>query len=175
MGKLSKMTTYLVGPIDRVADSGVTWRLEVTPWLEDRGVTVFNPNAKPFVGLDKEDSAARVEIDELKKQGRFREIREKYSHIRTCDLRMVDKADFLIARIDTDVHMVGTYEELFWANREKKPVLCYLVNGYADCPNWLILTLPHQFFFDSMDKLKSYLNLVDKGLTPDLRRWYFYE
>lgn len=174
MNKLQKQITYLIGPIDRCPDSGITWRKEITPFLKNLGVTVFNPNDKPFLGMNNEDSNSRKAIDVLKKQRKLKEIRELYSDIRTCDLRMVDKADFLIARIDTSIHMVGTYEEIVTANRQKKPILCHLVNGIEDCPNWLIFMLPHQFLFNSIEDLKQYLINVNDGKEATLGRWYFY-
>ena len=174
MNNLKKMTTYLVGSIDRCPNNGIQWRESITPWLESRGVTVFNPNSKPFMDHHGSDAEARKEINKLKLEGKFKEIREKYSYIRTCDLRMVDKADFIIANIDTKIYSVGTYEEITLANRQKKPILCHLVNGFDDCPNWLILMLPHEFFFDSWTNMKVYLDHVNLNLKPNLNRWYYY-
>ena len=158
VGNLNQMMCYSVGPIDRVPDAGKEWRLELDSWLPSLGVTHINPHNKPFKG-PQEDDSLREEINSLKKKGisGIAEIREKYSHIRTIDLRCVDLASFLIARIDPNNHMCGTYEEIFTANRQKKPILCHVVGGIENTPNWLAFTLPSWSFFGSMDDLRSYL------------------
>ena len=42
---------------------------------------------------------------------------------------MVDICDFLVVNLDLDVHATGTYEELYWANRMKKPILVRIEQG----------------------------------------------
>jgi len=55
--------------------------------------------------------------------------------IRPVDLRMVDICDFLVVNLDLQVHACGTYEELFWANRMKKPVLIRIEQGIEHTPD----------------------------------------
>ena len=162
MGNLNKMMCYSVGPIDRCPDAGKTWRLKLDDWLPKYGVEHLNPHNKPFVG-PQEDDTAREAINDLKKEGHvgFGEIREKYSYIREIDLRCVDFASFLIARVEPDHHMCGTYEEIFTANRQKKPVLCHIVGGVEHTPNWLVFTLPPWSFFNSMEEIQNHLNVVN--------------
>lgn len=167
--------TYMVGPIDKCPNGGVQWRKDLTPWLEEKNIVVLDPNNKPFLGLPKEESTIRGEIQILKLERKFQEIKDKFGYIRTCDLRMVDKADFIIARMDSSIPTCGSYEEIFWANRMKHPVLYWQTDGLENVPNWIIFTLPPEHIFLSLAELKDYLNRVDQGLEPSLNRWYFYE
>lgn len=176
MNRLRGMRTYLCGAMDRVPDGGVGWRDSITPFLEDKGIVVLNPCNKPIeVGI--EDSQTRVDIELLKESQDYGKIRQKYSVIRTLDLRCVDISDFIIASIDIDVHACGTYEEIVLANSQKKPVLVWCQQGKKSAPNWLFFMLPHQHIFDSMDTLYSYLHYVDsyKDEVEHHKRWFFFD
>jgi hypothetical protein len=74
-----------------------------------------------------------------------------------------------------DVHLCGSYEELFTANRQKKPVLVWCKQGKELAPNWLFFTLPHQHIFGSMSELLDYLHKIDTtNDTSNLDRWFFF-
>ena len=45
--RLKNTICYLCGPMDRVADGGVTWRRNLTPKLKEMGVGVLDPSKKP--------------------------------------------------------------------------------------------------------------------------------
>jgi hypothetical protein len=173
MNRLEGMRTYLVGAMDRVKDGGVEWRELITPWLKGMGVVVLNPCDKPIdVGI--EDENTRGDIEYLKSTGQFDKVKEKYSVIRTLDLRCVDISDFIIASIDTDVHACGTYEEITTANRQKKPILIWCKQGKRHAPNWLFMMLPHEHIFDTLSDLQLYLEYVD--VNEDIehyKRWFF--
>lgn len=160
MNNLKDMLCYSVGPIDRVEGAGKEWRLELDTWLPQLGVKHLNPHNKPFKGPSESDED-RQKVNELKKIKAFERIKQIYGNIRKVDLRCVDLSSFLIARIDVDVHMCGTYEEITTANRQKKPILCHVVQGVEHTPSWLIYQLPEWSFFDSMDEIKRYLNGVN--------------
>ncbi len=50
--RLKNQRVYLAGAMDRVADRGTGWRDNITPFLENLGVVVFNPIRKPTdIGL----------------------------------------------------------------------------------------------------------------------------
>ena len=46
MNRLNNQRVYLAGAMDRVADRGTGWRDNITPFLQDLGVVVFNPIKK---------------------------------------------------------------------------------------------------------------------------------
>lgn len=172
---LNGMRTYLVGAMDRVKDGGIGWREYITPMLKEMNVDVINPCKKPIKNVS-EDTLTRQQIEYYKQTGQFDKIRTNYSHIRNADLRCVDISDFIIAQIDIDVHMCGSYEEITTANRQKKPILVWCKQGKNNAPNWLFFMLPHQHIFGSSEELIMYLMKVNTTKdTSRLKRWFFYQ
>ncbi len=170
---LKNMRTYLIGAMDRVPDGGKTWRENITPVLESLGVTVLNPCNKPIESA-KENECTRSKIESYKKNGEYDKIRKEFTHIRNADLRCVDVSDFVIAHIDISIHACGSYEEIVTANRQKKPVLIWCEQGKRYAPNWLFFMLPHEYIFDSMESLISYLQSVDRAENNQIERWFFF-
>lgn len=171
MNKLKNSTCYLIGPMDDVADRGKIWRDLITPPLLAYNIEVLNPVLKPpDAGVD-ENPDTYAEIKRLKETGQYHLIREKYSDIRSFDLRCCDRADFGIAYINMDVHMCGSYEEITTMNRSKKPVLVFAKNGRNRIPNWIYWMLPYQHLFDDMKSLLDYLAIIDRDGKDETKRW----
>ena len=136
INRLKNQRVYLAGAMDRVPDRGSTWRDNITPFLAEMGVVVFNPISKPTdIGMEDQDS--HTIKTKLKKQHRYDELSSMMKTIRAVDLRLVDISDFLIVNLDLDVHPCGTLEEIFLANREKKPIIIHMVQGKDQAPDWL--------------------------------------
>jgi hypothetical protein len=175
INNLHGMRTYLVGAMDRVPDGGTTWRNRIEPILESMGVVVLNPCKHVIHGI-YEDEETRKNINYLKRNGCFDELKQTYSKIRNADLRCVDICDFVIAHIDINVHACGSYEEIVTANRQKKPILIWCEQGKINAPNWLFFMLPHQNIFSSMEEVLDYLEHIN-GLrdTDSLDRWLFFK
>lgn len=172
--RLRGMITYLAGPMDRVADAGVGWRREISPWLHARGVIVLDPSCKPTeerVGeeCDREQRNQWVKDEDWGSLTRF------MKKVRGLDLRMVNNSHFIIVHVNPDVHMCGTYEELAVATAEKKPILAWVEGGKKRAPWWLFAQIPHQDMFGSLDELKAHLKYIDTAPRINRRkRWYFY-
>ena len=175
MNRLKNQRVYLAGAMDRVSDRGSTWRDNITPFLKELGVVVFNPINKPTdVGLEDHDSH-QIKT-KLKSMERYDELSSMMKTIRSVDLRLVDISDFMIVNLDLDVHPCGTYEEIFWANRQKKSIIVHTVQGKQQAPDWLFGTIPHEMIFSSWDEVKNYLNQIHS--QPDIKtfnRWYFFD
>jgi hypothetical protein len=174
MNRLKNQRVYLAGAIDRVHDKGRGWRQEITPFLESLGVIVFNPIIKPTeIGL--EDSETHLIKAKLKKQKRYDELSSMMKIIRSVDLRLVDISDFLIVNLDLDIHPCGTYEEIFWANRQKKPILIHMVQGKEHSPDWLFGTIPHQMIYSDWNDMYAYLEHINSSENINSHnRWYFF-
>lgn len=174
MNRLKNQRAYLAGAMDRVPDRGVTWRDNITPFLTNMGITVFNPITKPTnIGL--EDSDTHSIKTKLKSQKRYDELSQMMKTIRAVDLRLVDMSDFLIVNLDINTHPCGTLEEIFWANRQKKPIIIHMEQGKNQTPDWLFGTIPHQMFFSTWDEIKQYLIHIDTAENIDThKRWYFF-
>jgi len=168
MSRLKGMRCYLAGAMS-FDDNAVRWRLEIGEFLKRLGVVVLDPTNKPIdIGIENKERQIAV-------KGYYDEFSRLMKEIRCVDLRMVDIADFLIVNIDLRIYSVGTWEELFWANRCKKPIIVRCAQGKIDAPPWLFGTIPHQFIMDDWDEVKDYLDKVDKGFLGESGdRWYFF-
>lgn len=176
MGKhnLWGMRCYLSGAMDRVPDAGKQWRDRITPFLEHLGVIVLNPCSKP-IAMDPEMENREVR-KKLKDDGDYDKLSEFMKKIRTVDLRLTDMADFLVVNIDMDVHICGTYEELGWANRMKKPILIRCAQGKKNVADWLFGMVPQKHIFGTWKDLKLYLHNVHSGVdAEEMKRWIFFD
>ena len=135
---------------------------------------VFNPISKPTdVGL--EDTDTHKIKTKLKEMQRYDELTAMMKTIRAVDLRLVDMSDFMIVNLDLDTHPCGTLEEIFWANRQKKPIIVHMVQGKSHTPDWLFGTIPHQMIFSTWEEIKNYLIHIDTSENIDThKRWYFF-
>jgi len=176
-GRLNNHRVYLAGPIDHASDDGVGWREELTPYLEKLGLTILDPTNKPTsqcryneVGDEKEH------IQKLVNLKRWDELREMAKEIVLVDLRMVEVSDFLIAYVDKDIHICGTYDEIFESLRRRKPTLIVHKGGKAEMSMWLRGKMNHNFVFDSFAELYDYLLALHDGtVEPDYTRWVFFD
>ncbi len=109
------------------------WRTRIKAFLEQRGVTVFDPWEKPRIrGLfeyGKEDAKSLRERERWTFEPSARgaatraELAEYFWETLHIDLRMVDISDFLIAYCPTNTYSVGTVHEIVVARSQHKPVL----------------------------------------------------
>jgi nucleoside 2-deoxyribosyltransferase len=174
MYRLKNQRVYLAGAMDRVSDRGNGWRDSITPFLESLGVIVFNPIKKPIMIGQEDEATHKVKI-KLKLEQNYDELSQLMKVIRSVDLRLVDISDFLIVNLDLDVHPCGTYEEIFWANRQKKPIIVHMVQGKQHAPDWLFGTIPHEMIFSSWQEITDYLNHINcSNIINDYKRWYFF-
>lgn len=167
---------YLAGVIDRVSNKeAITWRKELTPFLNSLGIIVLDPcDKKMYPGYEIEDEQST--FIRLKKEEKYQEFRDFGKPIRLIDLRMVDKADFIIAKIDMDVFNCGTIEEITTANRSKKPILIWCPQGIKELAGWFKLMMPLQTMFDNLTHLKKYIISIDQDQhIDDLGRWRFFD
>lgn len=169
MNKLKGSRFYLCGPIDRVADGGVTWRKKITPSLQQLGINVIDPTDKPIEGEENRELRKR-----LLKERNFKQLAKIMKEIRCIDLRCVDVSDALIVYWDTQVHMVGTIEEVVLANRQKKPILIYFHQGIDDIPDWLLGMLEEEFFFNNWTALLQYIEDINDGIITH-KRWILFD
>jgi nucleoside 2-deoxyribosyltransferase len=172
--RLNNQRVYLAGAMDRVVDRGNGWRDDISPFLQNLGIIVFNPIKKPTI-VGQEDEQTHKHKIKLKAEKKYNELSEVMKVIRSVDLRLVDISDFLIVNLDLDVHPCGTLEEIFWANRQKKPIIVHMVQGKQSAPDWLFGTIPHEMIFSSWDEVKKYLIYINSYCDIEThKRWYFF-
>lgn len=96
--------------------------------------------------------------------------------IRNVDLRFTDMADFLIVNLDLEVHPCGTYNEVFIAVQQKKPIIIHCEQGKKEIPNWLWGCCKHELFFSTWHEVKEYLRHIDEDKEANhLGRWQLFD
>ena len=174
-GRLNNQRVYLAGAMDRVLDRGNGWRDDITPFLKNLGIIIFNPIKKPTAIGQEDEQTHRLKL-KLKSEKKYNELSDLMKTIRSVDLRLVDISDFLIVNLDLDHYACGTWEELFLANRSKKPIVIHIEQGKQNTPDWLFGTIPHQMIFSTWLELQSYLQYIDgNSQIEHHNRWRFFD
>lgn len=169
MNILKGTKTYLIGPMQY--KNGETWRDKATEELTKLGVKVFNPYSHPFINSIQEGNLISYS-KQLIQDKKYDEVAKLWKITRIEDLAMCDYATFIIAYIDTNVHTTGTYEELFWSNRLKRPIFLICEQGKDKVPLWIWGTLPHKYFYNTLDEVLDTLNKINSGkIEIDSARW----
>ena len=187
--RLAGSIAYLAGPMDRIADRGVEWRLDMQEFLWANNIGVLNPCSKP-INWGVEDEASRQWRHESLRQAEdmysrgleydANHICEAVSDQMKCvvasDFRCVDKADFTILYIDTAVHMCGSYAEETTAALQRKPVIICCKQGRFKVPDWLWGACKHEMFFSTWEEVKDYISHVAYAEHVEhLKRWQFFD
>ena len=167
---LEKTRTYLVGHMQY--SEGRDWREHVEKELTDLNITVFNPYKKPFVKDIEEDEDARLSMAHCMEHGYFNDVAERMSLVRSYDLNLVDRSDFIIAHILPEVASWGSAEELVTAVRMKKPIFISMEGGKHKTPLWIMGMLPHHYIYDSVDEVLEMVKQINSGVKDiDSDRW----
>tara|TARA_R110000772_G_scaffold7279_3_gene24908 strand:- start:1701 stop:2195 length:495 start_codon:yes stop_codon:yes gene_type:complete len=152
--------------------SGRDWREEVTEKLAPLSITCFDPYKKPFVKDVEEDEASRIEMETWMKTKQYDRVSERMKTVRSYDLNLVDRSDFIIAHLVPDVASWGSAEEITTAIRMKKPTFISMEGGKSKAPLWLLGMLPHKYIYNSLDEVTEMLYAIDNGIKPiDSDRW----
>lgn len=168
--ELWRTKTYLVGHMQY--SDGSSWRAKLTPELEKMGVTVFNPYSKPFIKDVQEADASKEELLAAQARGDFAWLQKKMREIRSFDLNLVDRSDYIIAHIEPKIASWGSSEEIVTAVRMKKPIFLSVDGGKAHTPLWIFGMLPHEYIYNSVDDILSVLQRIDRGEKElDSNRW----
>ena len=167
---LWKTRTYLVGHM-QYAD-GQDWREKVEVELAPLGVRVFNPYKKAFVKDVDEDEEARQKMLLAMEKGWYSDVVKRMKQIRSYDLNLVDRSDFIIAHLLPDVASWGSAEELVTAVRMKKPIFISMEGGKKATPLWMMGMVPHHYIYDSVEEILDMLKKIDSGDKDiDSDRW----
>jgi len=167
---LYKTKVYLVGHMQYL--NGNDWRSKISNKLEPLNITCFNPYKKPFVKDVEEGEEARAQMDNWIKNSKFDEVCEKMKEIRSYDLNLVDRSDFIVAHLNPTVASWGSAEEIVTAVRMKKPVFISIEGGKTKTPMWLFGMIPHKYIYNSIDEIISTLHSINSGeKIIDSDRW----
>ncbi|MAF25380.1 hypothetical protein CL634_07375 [bacterium] len=170
MDLLEKTRTYLVGHM-QYAD-GRDWREYVEEELRPLGIRIFNPYKKPFVKDVAEDEGMRQKVEEAMQNAHFSDVAKRMKQIRSYDLNLVDRSDFIIAHLLPDVASWGSAEEIVTAVRMKKPVFISMEGGKGKTPLWMMGMLPHHYIYDSIEDAIDMIKKINSGEKEiDSDRW----
>jgi hypothetical protein len=180
MNRLKGSMCYVAGNIDGLADSGTTWREEITPFLHSLGITVINPCDKPTSlvhALEDEDVEFHKKKKHLKANGKYDDLKAIMKPICRADLKFVNKADFLFVCLDVDKRPCGTIWEMCIANLLRIPIIIICRQGKNQLSDWLYGLLPHNLFFDTFDEAKDYLVHINSAESLDdlTGRWKLFD
>lgn len=152
--------------------NGSNWRDEVTKELSKLNIICFNPYEKPFVKDIKEDEPARKSMDTWVKTKQYDKVAEKMKVIRSYDLNLVDRSDFIIAHLVPDVASWGSAEEIVTAVRMKKPIFISMEGGKTKTPLWVFGMIPHKYIYNSILEILDTIKAIDSGdIEMDSDRW----
>ena len=167
---LEKTKTYLVGHMQYA--NGRNWRDYAGEELDKLNITVFNPYKKPFVKDVDEDEETRAKIGADMENGHYSDVANRMKQIRSYDLNLVDRSDFIIAHLLPDVASWGSAEEIVTAVRMKKPIFISMEGGKTKTPLWMMGMLPHHYIYDSIEEVMEMIKRIDDGSKKiDSDRW----
>jgi len=169
-GVLDMSVAYLPGAMQFAEDRGVGWRryLIAECHTKDINIRFLDPTNK-VKGMNIEDEMAYT--DECRQKEDWDALAAGVHAYRREDLRCVDYADFMIAAIDTTIHQCGTYDEIFLAERQHKPILAIINGGKKKAPDWLFDVVRHQEMFESVEECVEHLDRINKGEIKLDGRW----
>ena len=167
---LNKTKVYLIGAMEY--ENGEGWRNKVKETLNPLGITTFDPYHKPFVDFISEDEEARRMLKTWMVDSEFDKVAERMKDVRRDDLRLVDLSDFFIVYINPKIPSWGSAEEIYWANRLKKPIFLFVEGGKTKTPLWIMGTIPHKYIYNSLEEILDTLKKIDGGEKAiDSDRW----
>ena len=167
---LEKTKTYLVGHMQYA--SGRDWREHVEEELGKLRITVFNPYKKPFVKDVEENETARTRMADDMANGHYTDVVERMSVVRSYDLNLVDRSDFIVAHLLPDVASWGSAEEIVTAVRMKKPIFISMEGGKSQTPLWIMGMKIDRYIYDSVDEVLDMIKKIDSGEKKiDSDRW----
>jgi nucleoside 2-deoxyribosyltransferase len=104
--------------------------------------------------------------------GKFNKVADRMREIRSFDLNLVDRSDFIVAHLIPDVASWGSAEELVTAIRMKKPVFLSIEGGKKKTPLWIMGMLPHKYIYNNVTEIVDKLKNIDSGKKAiDNERW----
>lgn len=167
---LEKTKTYLVGHMQYA--NGRNWREYVEAELEPLGITIFNPYKKPFVKDVNEDEKTMSKVIRNMEDGYYTDVANRMKQVRSYDLNLVDRSDFIIAHLLPHVASWGSAEEIATAVRMKKPIFISMEGGKSKTPLWIMGMIPHHYIYDTIEDVVDMIKKINNGEKEiDSDRW----
>ena len=120
----------------------------------------------------EEDENARKRMADDMRNCHYGDVAERMTTVRSYDLNLVDRSDFIIAHLLPEVASWGSAEELVTAVRMKKPVFISMEGGKSQTPLWIMGMLPHHYIYNSIEEVLDMIHQINDGKKDiDSDRW----
>lgn len=167
---LKRTKAYLVGHMQY--SDGQDWREYVEKQFSPLEITCFNPYKHPFLKNIDEGESERKEMLHALERGDYEKVAEWMRDVRSYDLNLVDRSDFIVAHLIPDVASWGSAEELVTAVRMKKPIFLSIEGGKKKTPLWILGQIPPHYIYDSVEDIVKMVQKIDSGKKEvDSDRW----
>lgn len=162
----------VIGAMEKDRSGGSLFRNQMEEKLSPMGIKVWNHYKKPIeCSINEGDDELFEKLRKFREEENYEAI-ANYKQIRHNDLALIDKCDFVVCELNMEALSCGTWEELFWANRQKKPCFIFSVQGKKSIPIWLWWTLPTHYFYNDSDEIVEMLTRIHTGkIQIDSDRW----
>lgn len=168
-GVLWRTRCTVIGPMQY--SDGRKIRELIKNELSPLGIIVFDHYNKPFDNAFDEGEEARLQLAKWLENEEYDKIAEQRT-IRLQDLLLIDKSDFIIFHFIPGVVTVGSFEEFFLANSQKRPIFFICEGGKKLCPYWIFWTIPHKYIYNNVGEVLDVIKKIDSGEKPiDSDRW----
>lgn len=169
-GRLYGSVTYLSGAMDAAPDLGIGWREKFIKLTSHLNLDIINPCVKP-PGCSVEIQNGHRVSTTLRENKDWQGMQKFVKKLRREDLRFTDISDFLIAYIDPEVPSYGTPDEIYTAERQKKPLFCIIKGGIEKLPVWLFGVFELNEIFSTVEECVAHLEKINNGEIPLDDRW----
>lgn len=172
MGLLNKTKCTIIGPIEHAPKEGESVREYFSKEFNKLNIGVFDHFNKPFIAeYVQESNHLQSKLKEWLNNEEYDKIAE-HKPIRTYDLNLIDRSDFIIFHYIPDIKTTGSWEEFFWANRLKKPIFFITEGSKKNTPIWVFWTIKHKYIYSSKEECLEMIRKIDsKEINIDSDRW----
>jgi len=167
ISSFSKLRIYLPGPMESCRDTAADWRNDIKPRLVALGF-----NEENIVDPVKRQPEGEYEaIDRARAIGNWADVDRITGEIVNHDLRFVDLCDFLICHLFEGVLTCGTWDEIFMASQQRKPVFIIMKDWREKAPSWLFGRFGHAMMHEDIDEVVNRLRNIRDGMEPPPEGW----
>ena len=167
ISSFSKLRIYLPGPMEACRTTAPVWRNEIKPKL-----VLIGFNEENIIDpVERQPKGEYEAIDRARALRNWADVDKITKEIVCHDLRFVDDCNFLICHLFDDVITCGTWDEIFMASLQRKPVFIIMKDWQDKAPSWLFGRFGHSMMHDSIDDVVNRLRNIRDGMEPPPKGW----
>jgi len=142
-------------------DGGQTWRNSITIPLDEMGIYVGDPVKTEPVATGMDVMEAQNKFNGWIQSGNYDIFEKMFTRIVQKDIRLVNRADFLIVHLFPDIPTTGTIHEMALAWMQKKPIYLIWKDAKSKLSKWALYLVISSGgrLFDSENKLTEFIRV----------------